>query len=185
MPTKWQISWPNWDVNQFPAGVVKKGLGTGLSETTGNTGIPYVDSDIQRHSYRSCWAWAETSCRALPPKQTPLTAPGVNGAQRTNTQPHISCVTEAVAYLIFCHMGHYFMEPADCHDAPKGTALVFIRSVGLTRICKNGRHNRSYRSHCNPRPPFEHKYNTDTNKTPLTSRQFSHMNVPITTFRLP
>jgi hypothetical protein len=45
---------------------------------------------------------------------------------------HILCVSEAVAYLRFRHMGHWFMEPGDFHDAPIRKVLHFIRRVGLT-----------------------------------------------------
>jgi hypothetical protein len=31
---------------------------------------------------------------------------------------HILCDCEAMAYLRFCHMGYYSMEPSNYHDAP-------------------------------------------------------------------
>jgi hypothetical protein len=46
---------------------------------------------------------------------------------------HILCDSEAIAYLRFCHMGHYFMEPSDYHDTPIREVLHFIRSAGLTK----------------------------------------------------
>jgi hypothetical protein len=47
------------------------------------------------------------------------------------TDTHILCECEAIAYLRFRHLGHYFMEPGDCQDAPVSKILHFIRSVGL------------------------------------------------------
>jgi hypothetical protein len=43
-----------------------------------------------------------------------------------------------MAYLRFCHMGHYFMEPGDYHNAPIRKALRFIRSVELIEGWKRG-----------------------------------------------
>jgi hypothetical protein len=31
---------------------------------------------------------------------------------------HILCDCEAIAYLRFCHLGQFFMEPSDYYDAP-------------------------------------------------------------------
>jgi hypothetical protein len=45
----------------------------------------------------------------------------------------ILCDCEAIAYLRFRHLGHYFMEPGDYHDVPIRKVLRFIRSVGLTK----------------------------------------------------
>jgi hypothetical protein len=44
---------------------------------------------------------------------------------------HILCDCEAIAYLRFRHLDHYFMEPGDYQDAPVSKILHFIRSVGL------------------------------------------------------
>jgi hypothetical protein len=44
---------------------------------------------------------------------------------------HILCDCEAIAYLRFCHLGHYFMEPGDYQEAPVSKILHFIRSVRL------------------------------------------------------
>jgi hypothetical protein len=44
---------------------------------------------------------------------------------------HILCDCEAIAYLRFRHLGHYFMEPGDYQDTPVRKILHFIRSVGL------------------------------------------------------
>jgi hypothetical protein len=30
----------------------------------------------------------------------------------------ILCDCEAIAYLRFCHLGQFFVEPSDCYDAP-------------------------------------------------------------------
>jgi hypothetical protein len=51
---------------------------------------------------------------------------------------HILCDCEAIAYLRLQHMGRYFVEPSDYLDAPKRKVLRFIRSVGLTRINRQG-----------------------------------------------
>jgi hypothetical protein len=57
----------------------------------------------------------------------------VKGELKQRIQPHryISCDSEAIAYLRFRHLGHYFMEPSDYHDAPHRKVQRFIRSVGL------------------------------------------------------
>jgi hypothetical protein len=44
---------------------------------------------------------------------------------------HMLCDCEAIAYLIFRHLGRYFIEPGDYQDAPISKILHFIRSVGL------------------------------------------------------
>jgi hypothetical protein len=46
---------------------------------------------------------------------------------------HILCDCEAIAYLIFRHLGQFFMEPSDFYDAPIFKVLHFIRSVGLIK----------------------------------------------------
>jgi hypothetical protein len=53
--------------------------------------------------------------------------------EKEKSATHILCDCEAIAYLRFNHMGHYFMEPSDYHDAPIRKVLGFIRSVGLTK----------------------------------------------------
>jgi hypothetical protein len=37
---------------------------------------------------------------------------------------HILCDCEAIAYLRFCHLGQFFMEPSD-YDAPINEVLHF------------------------------------------------------------
>jgi hypothetical protein len=44
---------------------------------------------------------------------------------------HTLCDCEAIAYLRFRHLGHFFMEPSDYYDATINKALHFIRSLGL------------------------------------------------------
>jgi hypothetical protein len=46
---------------------------------------------------------------------------------------HILCYGEAIAYLRFRHLGHFFVELSDYYDAPINIVLHFIRSVGLTK----------------------------------------------------
>jgi hypothetical protein len=41
-----------------------------------------------------------------------------NNPTREKRQPHIPCVTEAVACLRFRQLGHYFMEPGDYQNTP-------------------------------------------------------------------
>jgi hypothetical protein len=43
----------------------------------------------------------------------------------------ILCDCEAIGYLRFRHLGHYFTEPGGYQDAPIRKILHFIRSVGL------------------------------------------------------
>jgi hypothetical protein len=51
--------------------------------------------------------------------------------EKDESATHILCECEAIAYLRFRHLGHYFMEPGDYQDAPISKILHFIRSVGL------------------------------------------------------
>jgi hypothetical protein len=46
---------------------------------------------------------------------------------------HILCDCEAIANLIFRHLGQFFTEPNDYFDASIKTVLHFIRSVGLIK----------------------------------------------------
>jgi hypothetical protein len=46
---------------------------------------------------------------------------------------HILRDCEAIAYLRFRHLGHFFMEPSDYSDTPLNNVLHFIRSVGLIK----------------------------------------------------
>jgi hypothetical protein len=46
---------------------------------------------------------------------------------------HIPCDCEAIAYLRFCHMDQFFMEPSDYYDAYINKVLHFILSVGLIK----------------------------------------------------
>jgi hypothetical protein len=41
----------------------------------------------------------------------------------------VLCDCEAIAYLRFHHLGHYFMEPGDYQDAPLSKILYFVQSV--------------------------------------------------------
>jgi hypothetical protein len=51
--------------------------------------------------------------------------------EKDESATHILCECEAIAYLRFHHLGHYFMEPGDYQNAPVSKILHFIRSVGL------------------------------------------------------
>jgi hypothetical protein len=46
---------------------------------------------------------------------------------------HIQCDCEAIAYLRFCHLSQFFMEPSDYYDAPTNNVLHFIRSLILIK----------------------------------------------------
>jgi hypothetical protein len=46
---------------------------------------------------------------------------------------HILCDCEAIAYLIFRHLVHFFMKTSDYYDSPINKFLHFIRSVGLIK----------------------------------------------------
>jgi hypothetical protein len=39
---------------------------------------------------------------------------------------HILCGCKAIAYLRFCHLGQFFMEPSDYYDVPINIVLHFI-----------------------------------------------------------
>jgi hypothetical protein len=45
---------------------------------------------------------------------------------------HSLCDVEAIAYLRFHHLGHYFMEPGDCCNASVRKVLCFNRRTKLT-----------------------------------------------------
>jgi hypothetical protein len=58
--------------------------------------------------------------------------PSAKGAQKKEeSATHILCDREAIAYLRFCHMGHYFMGSSNYHDTPMKKVICFIRSAGL------------------------------------------------------
>jgi hypothetical protein len=46
--------------------------------------------------------------------------------EKDETATHILCDYEAIAYLWFRHLCHYFMEPGDRQDAPVSKILHFI-----------------------------------------------------------
>jgi hypothetical protein len=51
---------------------------------------------------------------------------------------HILCDCEAIAYLRFSHLGQYFLDPSDYHDAPINKALHFSRSVEIIKEQSKG-----------------------------------------------
>jgi hypothetical protein len=53
--------------------------------------------------------------------------------QEDGSATHILCNCEAIAYLGFCHLGQFFMEPSDYYVAPINKVLYFVRSVGLIK----------------------------------------------------
>jgi hypothetical protein len=55
---------------------------------------------------------------------------------------HILWECEASTNLRFRHLVHYFIEPADHHDAPIRKILLFIRSVGLIKKRRRRRRRR-------------------------------------------
>jgi hypothetical protein len=69
--------------------------------------------------------------------------PLVKGAWRDESSSHILCDCEAIAYLRFRHLRHYFMEPGDYQDAPWSKILHIIWSVGLLGAEQKGTHSRS------------------------------------------
>jgi hypothetical protein len=44
---------------------------------------------------------------------------------------HIICHCEAIAYLRFHHLDHYFKEPGDYQDTPVSKVLHFIQRVEI------------------------------------------------------
>jgi hypothetical protein len=46
--------------------------------------------------------------------------------EKDESATSILCDCEAIAYLRFRHLGHYFMEPGDYQDAPISKILHFI-----------------------------------------------------------
>lgn len=44
---------------------------------------------------------------------------------------HIPCNCEAGAYLSFCYMDHYYVEPSNYRESPIRKVPHFIRSIGL------------------------------------------------------
>jgi hypothetical protein len=82
---------------------------------------------------------------------------------------HILCDCEAVAYLRFRRMGHYFMEPGDYHVAPWRKSYDSLGVQDWQRYNQKGKHSRSCRSQCrgriNPGPPFKYNAILTLNKT--------------------
>jgi hypothetical protein len=46
--------------------------------------------------------------------------------EKDESATHIVCNCEAIAYLRFRHLGHYFMKPGDYQDTPISKILHFI-----------------------------------------------------------
>jgi hypothetical protein len=80
--------------------------------------------------------------KTLSPGRTPskmgLTDRPISGRclERDESATHILCKCEAIAYLGLHHLGHYFMEPDDYHDALINRILHSIWSVGLLKGSK-------------------------------------------------
>jgi hypothetical protein len=79
-----------------------------------------------------------TTRRTLPPKSHLFKLGLVNNSRcerclEEESATHILYDYEAIAYLRFRHVGYYFKEPNDYHDAPVRKVLRFIRSVGFTK----------------------------------------------------
>jgi hypothetical protein len=53
--------------------------------------------------------------------------------EKEESATHILHDCEAIAYLRFCDLAHYFMESGDLHDVPIRKALRFIGSAGLIK----------------------------------------------------
>jgi hypothetical protein len=53
--------------------------------------------------------------------------------QENKSATHILCDCEAIAYLRFCHLGQFFLEPSEFYDAPIIKGLQLIRIVGLIK----------------------------------------------------
>jgi hypothetical protein len=80
----------------------------------------------------------KTTYRTLSPKRMPLQnrtdSPVCERClEKEETVTHVLCECVAINYLRFRHLGHYFMEPNDYHDAPVSRILHFIQSVGLLK----------------------------------------------------
>jgi hypothetical protein len=50
---------------------------------------------------------------------------------KNKSASHIKCEYEATAYVRFCHLGHYSLEPNDYLHASISKVLDYIPSVGL------------------------------------------------------
>jgi hypothetical protein len=53
--------------------------------------------------------------------------------EKDESAAYILCDCEAIAYLRFRHLCHYFMKPGDYQDTPVSKIPHFIQSVGLLR----------------------------------------------------
>jgi hypothetical protein len=53
--------------------------------------------------------------------------------EKDESATHIARDCEAIAYLRFRHMGHYFMEPGDNQDAAVSTILHVLQRAGLLK----------------------------------------------------
>jgi hypothetical protein len=58
--------------------------------------------------------------------------------EKHQSSTHILCDCEAIVYLRFHHLGHYFMEPRDYQDASASKILHSIQSVGLLKGWNRG-----------------------------------------------
>jgi hypothetical protein len=65
--------------------------------------------------------------------------------EKNESATHIPCDYEAIAYLRFRHLGHYFMEPGNYQDAPISKILTTLLSKYriVEGLKQRGMHNRS------------------------------------------
>jgi hypothetical protein len=78
-----------------------------------------MENDMECNGLFKLGLTDETTCDRCPEEDESVT--------------HILCDCEAIAYLRFCRLGQFFMEPSDYYDALINKVLHFIRSLGLIK----------------------------------------------------
>jgi hypothetical protein len=81
-----------------------------------------------------------TTCR-IAGRGVEETPPDMEGESKGKVVPVLNqlsttpilCDCAAIAYLRFCHVGQFFMEPSDYYDAPINKVLHFIPGAGLIK----------------------------------------------------
>jgi hypothetical protein len=83
--------------------------------------------------------------------------------QEDESATHILCDCEAIAYLRFCHLGQFFMEPSDFYDAPIFKSPTFHSECRINKgLSYRGSTIDRWRSRCRGRflwpTPYIHTY---------------------------
>jgi hypothetical protein len=69
--------------------------------------------------------------RTLSPKRTHFQSWIDRCLEEDESAAHVLCDCEAIAYLRFCHLGQFCMEPSDYYEAPINKVLHFFSNCRI------------------------------------------------------